>query len=48
MADYFAHTYFDDPKRAEEEVVDDDFDPNDVAQIIGAGADDPGDWEELT
>lgn len=46
MADYFAHTFFDDPKAANE-VVDDDFDPDDVARQIGA-ADLPDDFEELT
>lgn len=44
MADYFAHTFFDDPKAAEE-VVDEDFDPDDVARLIGAEL--PDDMEEL-
>lgn len=51
MADYFAHTFFDDPKAADE-VVDDDFDPARVAEILGIdmpGQDDPlpDDWENL-
>lgn len=45
LADYYAHTFYDDPKAADE-VEDDDFNPDEVAQIIGAT--DPGDWEELT
>lgn len=47
MADYYAHLYKDDPK-AMDEVEDDDFNPDDVAAIIGAppmpGADD---WEDV-
>jgi hypothetical protein len=44
--DYFAHLYLDDPKAAEEEFSDDDFDPDAVAAQIGAkGADD---WETLS
>lgn len=47
MADYFAHTFFDDPKAAEE-VVDDDFDPDDVARLIGAvDATQVNDWEDV-
>ena len=46
MADYFAHRFFDDPKAAEE-VVDDDFDPDDVARQIGA-VDLPDDFEDMT
>ena len=48
LTDNWAHTYFDDPKRAEE-VVDEDFDENDVARQIGAEVppDASDDWEEL-
>jgi uncharacterized membrane protein len=45
MTDYFAHTFYDDPKAADE-VVDDDFDPDDVARQIGA-VQLPDDFEEL-
>lgn len=45
-ADYWAHTYFDDPKAAEE-VIDEDFDPDDVARQIGAPTL-PDDFEELS
>lgn len=45
MADFYAHTFHDDPK-AMDEVEDEDFNIDDVASIIGAN--DPGDWEELT
>ena len=38
---------FDDPKAAEE-VVDEDFDPDDVARLIGAEGPLPDDWEDLT
>lgn len=44
MADYFAHTFFEDPKAAEE-VVDEEFDPDDVARLIGAEL--PDDMEDL-
>ena len=50
LTDWWAHKYFDDPKLAEE-VVDEDFDENDVARQIGAeyvappAGDD--DWEDL-
>lgn len=45
LADYYAHTYFDDPKAAET-VEDDDFNIDDVASIIGA--ENPDDWEQLS
>jgi hypothetical protein len=45
MADYFAHQFFSDPKAADT-VVDDDFDPDDVARQIGA-ADLPDDFEDV-
>lgn len=45
MADFYAHTFYDDPKAADE-IVDDDFDPDDVARQIGA--ENPDDWEEMT
>lgn len=44
LADYYAHTFFDDPKAAEV-IEDDDFDPDKVADLIGAS--DPGDWVDL-
>lgn len=48
LADYWSHTYEDDPK-AMEEVVDEDFDENDVARLIGADIPPEGDdWEELS
>jgi hypothetical protein len=43
--DYFAHMYLDDPKAAEDEFSDDDFDPDEVASQIGAGGED---WETLS
>jgi len=48
LTDNWAHTYFDDPKLAEE-VVDEDFDVNDVARQIGVEIppDASDDWEEL-
>lgn len=48
LTDYWSHTYEDDPK-ALEEVVDEDFDENDVARLIGADVPPPDadDWEEL-
>ena len=45
LADYYAHTYYDDPKAAEA-VEDDDFDIDSVADQIGAGRA-PDDWEDL-
>lgn len=48
LTDYWAHTYFDDPK-ALEEVEDDDFDIESVADLIGgARAPDVDDFEDLT
>lgn len=48
LADYWSHTYEDDPK-ALEEVVDEDFDENDVARLIGADIPPEGDdWEPLS
>lgn len=44
LADYWAHTYFEDPKAAEA-VEDDDFDPDEVAELIGYR--EPNDWEDL-
>lgn len=46
LTDYWAHTYFDDPK-AIEEVEDDDFDIDSVADEIGYKSA-PDDWEDLT
>ena len=47
MADYFAHTYDNDPKAAEE-VIDEDFDADDVASLIGADVlANNDDWEDL-
>lgn len=42
LTDIWAHRYAEDPKLLEE-VEDEDFDPNEVASIIGVN--DPGDWE---
>lgn len=36
FADFWAHTYFDDPKAIENTVEDEDFDADDVARLIGA------------
>lgn len=44
MADFWAHTFHDDPKAAEE-IEDEDFDPSEVASQIGA--EQPDDWEAL-
>lgn len=44
MADYYAHLYWDDPKAADE-VEDDDFNPDEVAELIGQN--NPDDWEDL-
>ena len=46
MADYYAHTYFVDPKAVEDTVEDEDFNPDDVAKLIGFEPD-PGDFEEM-
>lgn len=52
LADHWAHTYYEDPK-ALEMIEDEDFDPDEVANIIGAEqpprAEPPvNDWETLT
>ena len=46
LADYYAHLYHDDPKAADE-VEDDEFDPDAVADLIGVGNKCMDDWEEL-
>jgi hypothetical protein len=46
LADYWAHTFVDDPKAADE-IEDDDFNPDDVANLIGAPSVAPDDWEEV-
>lgn len=46
LTDIWAHRYAEDPKLMDE-IEDDDFNPDDVAAIIGAANDDPGDWEDL-
>lgn len=46
MADYWAHTFAEDPKAAEE-VEDEDFNPDEVASLIGAPPPEPNDWEDL-
>lgn len=50
MTDYYAHSFRDDPKRAADEVVDDEFDDLDVAAELGRPSPGPGvadDFEEL-
>lgn len=42
LADYYAHLYTDDPKAADE-IEDEDFDPESVAQMIGH----EDDWEDV-
>lgn len=44
LTDIWAHRFKEDPKLLEE-IEDDDFNPDDVAALIGAK--DPDDWEEL-
>ena len=46
LEDYWMHTFYDDPKAANE-VEDEDFDPNTVAEQIGA-VPLPNDFEPLT
>ncbi len=51
MTDYWAHTYYDDPDKANREVVDDDFDVNQLLAEINAEAEleeNPDDWEDVT
>lgn len=43
MTDYFAHKYFEDPKAAEE-IEDEDFNPDEVENLIKNR---PDDWEQL-
>ena len=45
LADYYAHLFHDDPK-ALEAVEDDDFNPDDVAALIGAN--NPDEWEDVS
>lgn len=45
LTDYWSHTYYDDPK-ALEEIEDEDFDIDSVAEQIGAAP--PDDWEDMT
>lgn len=45
LTDIWAHRFSDDPKLLDE-IEDEDFDPNEVADIIGAN--DHEDWEELS
>jgi hypothetical protein len=45
LADYYAHLFHDDPKSLED-VEDDDFNPDEVAELIGAN--NPDDWEEVS
>lgn len=47
LTDYWAHTFFDDPKSLED-IEDDDFDIDSVADIIGHKAPAADDWEDLT
>ena len=47
LADFWAHTFEDDPK-ALDEIEDEDFNPDDVADLIGAPPPvEPDDWEDL-
>lgn len=47
LTDVWAYRFKADPKLLEE-VEDEDFDPDSVAQEIGYRGDDPGDWEDVT
>lgn len=44
LTDYWAHHYADDPKAAEDEVEDDEFD---LTAIVEAMENDPDAWENL-
>ncbi len=47
LTDVWAHRFRDDPKLLEE-IEDDDFNPDEVADLIGHGGDAiPDDWEPL-
>lgn len=53
LTDYWAHHYYDNPKAAEQEFEDPDFDLDAELQKINEeaeqqSADDPDDWETLT
>lgn len=53
LEDYYAHHYFENPKAAENEVIDDEFDMAEELARIEAEAEsqeqenDPDDWEDL-
>lgn len=47
LTDFWAHTFYDDPK-ALEEIEDDSFDIDSVAEEIGAVSPPPDDWEDMT
>lgn len=46
LVDLLAHDYVDDPKRLDE-IVDDDFDPDAVEDLLKEGGPAADDWEEL-
>lgn len=46
LADIWAHKFHEDPKLLDE-VEDEDFDPDEVATLIGYGGDLPNDLEDL-
>jgi hypothetical protein len=51
LTDYYAHTYYDDPKTAEETVEDDQFDLNAELALLEAEAEVeklPDDFEDVT
>lgn len=50
LAEYWAHTYYDDPERDTREVADDDFDENALIEEFSSEAElsnNPDDWEEI-
>jgi hypothetical protein len=46
LTDLMAHDYVDDPKRMDE-VVDDDFDPDAVEDMLNGNGPGADDWEDL-
>lgn len=45
LADYWAHTYFEDPEALENAHEDDEFDPDAVESLLNNSK--PDDWEEI-